>query len=93
MSSLREGIKTGADMELDFIRQAVAKVLHVDEREIGGDTSFAADLGADSIDLCQIAAEAENRYGIRITEEDFSGILTLGELAALIRRKKTETEK
>ena len=81
---------TGADRELEFVRQTVARVLHLDARELDGEAAFDSDLGADSIDLCQVVTEAEQHFGIRITEEEAGDVTSLDGLAGLIRKKQLE---
>ena len=42
-------------MELQILQQIIARVLHVDAKEVMPDTTFVKDLGADSLDMFQIA--------------------------------------
>ena len=42
-------------------------------------TRFKEDLEADSLDLVELVMELEDRYGIRITEEEAERIKTVGQ--------------
>ncbi len=77
--------------------QEVREVLHrllVDE--LGKEGPFEDDahliegLALDSLELTVIAVGLENRFRIRLSEEDAGGIRTLGELVALVVRRATE---
>lgn len=50
------------------------------------------DLALDSLGLTIIAVDLENRYRIKLGEEDAQGISTVGDLAALVVRRVTEAE-
>jgi acyl carrier protein len=45
------------------------------------------DLRLDSIRLLTLAAEVENRFSVRLDEEDEAGIETVADLVAVVRRK------
>ncbi len=64
-------------MELELLKKIISEVLNVDPREIGLETTFADDLGADSLDLLQIAMGIEEAFNIKFEEEDLSDILTV----------------
>jgi acyl carrier protein len=45
------------------------------------------DLHLDSIKLLTLAVEVENRFRVRLDEEDESSIVTVGDLVAAVRRR------
>jgi acyl carrier protein len=56
----------------------------VDELEVSPDaiqetTRFKEDLDADSLDLYTLVQELEDSYGVRISDEEASRILTVGQ--------------
>ena len=53
-------------MELETLQKIIAKILNVDPLEVTMETTFADDLGADSLDLYQILVEIEKRQGVVI---------------------------
>ena len=64
-------------MELELLKKIISEVLNVDPREITPETTFADDLGADSLDLLQIAMGIEEAFNIKFEEEDLGNILTV----------------
>ena len=53
-------------MELETLQKIIAKILNVDPLEVTRETTFADDLGADSLDMYQILVEIEKNQGIVI---------------------------
>lgn len=64
---------------LDLIRAHLADELTVDPARIEASTRFREDLEADSLDLYTLVQELEDRYGVRISDEQAAGILTVGQ--------------
>ena len=52
-------------MEFEKLKGIIADVLNVDEEEITMDTTFADDLGADSLDVYQIIMGLEEELTLR----------------------------
>jgi acyl carrier protein len=69
------------DEVLDRIRAHLAAELEIDPARIQEDTRFKEDLDADSLDLVELVMELEDRYGIRIPDEEAVKILTVGQAA------------
>lgn len=72
-------------MELEMLRKIVSEVLNVDPREITPETTFADDLGADSLDLLQIVMGMEEAFNVKLEEEEFSDIVTVADAVSKIR--------
>jgi acyl carrier protein len=64
---------------LGLIRTHLADELEVDPAVIGEDTRFREDLEADSLDLYTLVQELEDSYGVKISDEEAAGILTVGQ--------------
>lgn len=73
-------------MELQKLKEIIADVLNVDTEEITPDTTFTADLGADSLDVYQIVMEVEDAFDIEIQQEDAEKIVSVGDAVALIKQ-------
>jgi acyl carrier protein len=64
---------------LELVRTHLSDELGIDASEINEGTRFKEDLEADSLDLVELLMELEDRYGIRITEEQAEQIKTVGQ--------------
>ena len=62
---------------LDKVRAITAKVLKVDENTIEMSTRFKADLGADSINLVEIAMALESEFSVTLDDDEVSSIVTV----------------
>lgn len=67
------------DQVLEAIRAHLADELEVDPGRIQESTRFREDLEADSLDLYTLVQELEDTYGVRISDEEASRILTVGQ--------------
>lgn len=57
------------------------------EGVLSEETRLIEDLRLDSIRLLTLAAEVENRFRVRLGEDDEAGIETVGDLVAAVRSK------
>jgi acyl carrier protein len=64
---------------LTLVRTHLSTELEVAPEKIQLDTRFREDLDADSLDLYELVMELEDRYGIRVSEEEAAGIETVGD--------------
>lgn len=67
------------DSVVTRIREHLADELDVDPGAISEQTRFKEDLEADSLDLYTLVQELEDSYGVRMTDEQAAGILTVGQ--------------
>ena len=63
----------------------IGSVYRISEDEITMETSFADDLGADSLDLFQIISELEESFEIEFANEDAEKIKTVGDAVEYIK--------
>lgn len=59
------------------VRQIVAGQLGVDVANVNLGSSFSDDLGADSLDTVELVMTLEEEYGIEISDDDASKMLTV----------------
>lgn len=75
-------------MEFDMLKEAIVKVMKIDVGEIDKNTRFAEDLGADSLDLYQIAMALEEVFDIRFKEDDLKHVVTVQDAYELIKNNQ-----
>jgi acyl carrier protein len=72
-----------ASMERDdvmkLVRDHLSTELEISPDRIQPETRFREDLDADSLDLYELVMELEDRYDIRVSEEEASRIETVGD--------------
>ena len=69
------------------LRDATVTVLGVDRDAVTEEARFFADLDADSLDLVELVMALEERYDVRIPEEELEGIVTVGDALDLLLDK------
>ncbi len=72
-------------MELEKIRQIIAKILNVDPETVTADSTFIEDLGADSLDIFQVIMGVEEEFDIEISPEEAERVVTVGDAVRLVR--------
>ncbi len=72
-------------MEFEKLQQIIAEVLNVEPDEITMDTTFADDLGADSLDVFQIIMGIEEEFDIEIPNEAAESIVTVADAVEQIK--------
>jgi len=70
------------------LRIAISEQLGIPEDEITADSTFAQDLGADSLDAVEIVMIAEEEFRIEVDEEQAESLKTFGELCDHIERAR-----
>ena len=73
------------DQEFMKLKDIIADVLNVDPEEIRPDSTFAEDLGADSLDLYQSVMGIEEEFDIKVPTEVAEKVTTVEEALALIK--------
>ena len=74
----------------ELIREHLSDELDLDPEEIREETRFKEDLEADSLDLYTLVQELEDTYGVRISDEQAAGILTVGQAVDFVVAQGTE---
>lgn len=74
-------------MDLQELKELVAEQLNVGVDELKDETSFIDDLGADSLDLFELAMAMEEKFDIEIPSEDLPQIKTVADAAKYIEAK------
>ena len=61
------------------IREVVAEVFSVDEKELALETNLVDDLGAESLDIVTLLMEFEDAFDRKIPDEDAEKLITIGD--------------
>lgn len=77
---------TAMDREevMTLVRDHLVTELEVAPDRITPETRFREDLDADSLDLYELVMELEDRYGIRVSEEEAAEIQTVGDAVEFV---------
>ena len=70
------------------MQDPIAEQFAIDTDEIGMDSSFVDDLGADSVDLVELVMAMEEEFDVgEIDEEDLTGLKTVGDCVRYLYNK------
>ncbi len=70
------------------MQDLIAEQFAIDTDEIGMDSSFVDDLGADSVDLVELVMAMEEEFDVgEIDEEDLTGLNTVGDCVRYLYNK------
>ncbi|MCD7906630.1 MAG: acyl carrier protein [Clostridium sp.] len=72
-------------MEFEKLQAIIAEVLNIEPEEIGMQSTFVDDLGADSLDIFQIIMGIEEEFDIEIPNEAAEQIVTVGDAIEQIK--------
>ncbi len=75
---------------LEKMRQYISGQLNIDPEEIQLDTDFRDDLGADSLDLYELAMNLEDEYSLEIPVEELQEIRTVNDVIRYLAARGIE---
>ena len=74
----------------DDIREGLAEILNevagVDAAAVSPEKTFLDDLDVDSLSMVEVVVAAEEKFGVRIPDDDVKGLKTVGDAVAYIQR-------
>jgi acyl carrier protein len=73
-------------MVFEKIRGLIAEQMGIDEEKITPETMFADDLGADSLDVFQLASDLEDAFDTEIPEKSLYKIRSVGDAVETIKK-------
>lgn len=74
-------------MHVEAARTLIADHLAVGLEAVRGDASFADDLGADSLDMIELAMRFEEAFDIHIPDDETASCATVDDALTLLRSK------
>lgn len=74
-------------MELEKIKKILSEQFSINEDDITNETSFAEDLGADSLDLVELVMALEQEFDVEIDDDEVESIKTVGDAVRYLKDK------
>ncbi len=71
---------------LSGLAAIVHEVAGVDPARVLPDAGFTSDLEIDSLTMVEVVVAAEDRFGVRIPDDDVAGLVTVGDAVAYVSR-------
>jgi len=71
-------------MVYEKVREIIASQLELEEDEVTLDASIADDLGADSLDVVDLAMSFEDEFNVEIPDDLVESIRTVGDIVKYI---------
>lgn len=75
-------------MEFEVLRDSLVKILGVAPDEVTMQSTFAKDLGADSLDLYQVLLNAKEVFDLEIDTEKLQSLQTVSEAVTYMKEMK-----
>lgn len=67
------------DQAFEQVKEIIVEQLGVAADDVKPEASFQEDLNADSLDLVELIMSMEDKFGVKIPDEDAEKILTVGD--------------
>ena len=72
------------DAVLAGIKEIVVEVAGIDASKIAMDKKFTDDLDVDSLSMVEVVVAAEERFGVKIPDDQVAGLATVGDAVNFI---------
>jgi acyl carrier protein len=72
------------------IAEIIEEVTGIEPSEVTVEKSFVDDLDIDSLSMVEIAVQTEDKYGMKIPDEDLAGLRTVGDVVAYLLQLATD---
>lgn len=72
------------------IAEIIEEVTGIEPSEVTVEKSFVDDLDIDSLSMVEIAVQVEDKYGIKVPDEDLAGLRTVGDTIGYIQKLEAE---
>ncbi|NLG55827.1 MAG: acyl carrier protein [Rhodococcus sp.] len=68
----------------------IEEVTGIEPSEVTVEKSFIDDLDIDSLSMVEIAVQTEDKYGVKIPDEDLASLRTVGDAVSYIQKLEAE---
>ena len=72
------------------LAEIIEEVTGIEPSEVTIEKSFVDDLDIDSLSMVEIAVQTEDKYGVKIPDEDLAGLRTVGDAVNYIQKLESE---
>ncbi|MFC9964164.1 meromycolate extension acyl carrier protein AcpM [Nocardia ignorata] len=72
------------------IADIIEEVTGIEAAEVTPEKSFIEDLEIDSLSLVEIAVQLEDKYAVKIPDEDLSSLRTVGDAVTYVQKMEAE---
>jgi acyl carrier protein len=83
-------VATTQDEIIAGIAEIIEEVTGIEPSEVTPEKSFVDDLDIDSLSMVEIAVQTEDKYGVKIPDEDLAGLRTVGDVVTYIQKLEEE---
>ena len=74
----------------DQVKDIIAEELGLDREKVKDEAVLQTDLGADSLDIVELVMKLEDKFDMKIPEEDAEGLKTVGDAISYIEANSTK---
>lgn len=75
---------------LTGLGEIIEEIAGVPAAEVTPEKTFVDDLDIDSLSMVEIAVQTEDKYGVKIPDEDLAGLRTVGDVVDYIQKLEEE---
>ncbi|MFC9788634.1 meromycolate extension acyl carrier protein AcpM [Rhodococcus sp. NPDC127528] len=72
------------------LAEIIEEVTGIEPSEVTIEKSFIDDLDIDSLSMVEIAVQTEDKYGVKIPDEDLASLRTVGDAVGYIQKLEAE---
>src|SRR5258707_14887611 len=83
-------VATTQDEIIAGIAEIIEEITGIEPSEVTPEKSFVDDLDIDSLSMVEIAVQTEDKYGVKIPDEDLAGLRTVGDVVSYIQKLEEE---
>ncbi|WP_127783426.1 acyl carrier protein [Rhodococcus sp. X156] len=70
------------------LAEIIEEVVGIEASEVTVDKSFVDDLDIDSLSMVEIAVQTEDKYGVKIPDDELANLKTVGDAVNYIAKNK-----